>query len=351
MYRRLQFLRVGCISFFSLFVTSIIAIYLAWKGFGYYAIITKAILSSLLIFILSTFFAKGHYRVVYNPEIYKQVFRFSGWLQASVIFRNLASQADRLLMSNLLSVEALGAYNRPKDFVTQISTKINGIFDTALFPVLSGIQDDKEKIRNAFLKSFSFLNLFAMFLSLSFFVNSELIIRVFFGEKWIGLLPVMRTISLILAFNTNGRLADCFLRSLGLTKQQFCFRVLEMLTSTIAVFIGSRWDVLGVAIFFVTFSSIMRLLKICYVSMKIDLSIKKVIFTLASTWRFVLVVLPVVLILFYALPSSWTGNIILLVVYVVLIVVLFLFCPNVIGSFYKESAFYAKVSKRLFKRV
>lgn len=71
------------------------------------------------------------------------IVNFGGWLTLSVVFRNFANQADKLLMSKFLSVASLGAYNRPKEFIDTISTKLNGIFDTALFPILSGIQDQK----------------------------------------------------------------------------------------------------------------------------------------------------------------------------------------------------------------
>ncbi len=53
MQRKLQFLRIGTIRLISLVITTVVAIWLAYKGFGYYAILTKAILTSIITYLLS----------------------------------------------------------------------------------------------------------------------------------------------------------------------------------------------------------------------------------------------------------------------------------------------------------
>ena len=227
MHRRLEFLRIGFIRLFSLVTTTIIAIWLAYDGYGYYSIITKTVLQAFISFVLAWYFCKTRFRLTIDQKTSCIIFKFSGWLMASVILRNLAHYVDKLLMPRLLSVSALGAYSRPKDFITQISTKINSIFDNALFPVLSSIQDEKEKIERSFTLSLSLLNTFALLLAMGFAFNSELIIRVFFGEEWLSLNLVMIVTSFVFVFNIDGRLSDCYLRSMALTKIQFYFRAFE----------------------------------------------------------------------------------------------------------------------------
>ena len=131
MQRNLAFLKIGVVTLSALIITSAIAILLAYWGFGFYAIVTRAVLSSILTLILSFIFVHPNYRIALAIDKLKEIFNFSGWLTASVIIRNLSQQIDRLMMSSLTTAEVLGAYNRPKEFVTQISTKLNNIFDTA----------------------------------------------------------------------------------------------------------------------------------------------------------------------------------------------------------------------------
>lgn len=335
MYKRLQFLRVGLINLVSSVVTTVVAVLLAWKGFGYYAIITKAVLTSVICVVLSYLMARTKYRIVVEKQTYKEIFNFSGWLMASSIFRNVAAQVDRLTMSRLLSVASLGAYNRPKDFLHQVSSRLNSIFDTALFPVLSGIQDDKNRLGNSYRQSLYAINIFAMFLAFSFVINSELIIRIFFGSEWLSLKTLTQVLALVLVFNIDGRLADCYIRSLGKTRVQFIFRIVETITNLCAVLIGYRWDVMGVAIAMLIATSSIKICKILYVTKYMDISKWDSIKIIVFSWKFMVILLPLSIIAYILLPNTWGGDIVLLIVYLALSCLIFLCFPSLVGKQYK----------------
>lgn len=345
MHRRLQFLKVGIINLVSLVVTTIVAVILAYYGFGYYAILAKALLTSVITFVLTFIGAKTRFKFELDKDTFKSIFGFSGWLMASVFFRNLAQQMDRLLMSRLLSVNALGAYNRPKEFINHISTKLNGIFDTALFPVLSGIQDDLPRVRSAYLRSFYYMNIFAIVISTAFIFNSELIIRIFLGSKWLTVLTTMQILSCVLVFNIDARLADCFLRSMGWTKQQFFFRIFEVTLKTIGLIIGVRWGINGVAIAVVLVNIITIWVKNIYVSKRIGLSLTKSFMTILKAWKIGYLIIPIMIICTFILPETIWGNIINLIVYGTIVLVGFILFPSLVGKQYKEDAYLIIIKK------
>lgn len=335
MKRKLQFLKLGVLSLISFVIPTVIAIVLAINGNGYYAIIIQAVLGSVLLMLLTYFFAKTRYSLALDKTTFKSIFKFSGWLMASSIFRNIAQYIDRLLMPRLISVEALGAYNRPKDFITKISTKLNGIFDTALFPVLSGIQDEKEKLAAAYRRSFYYMNIFAMLLTLTFVFNSELMIRIFFGEEWMSLRGLMIVISFSLLFNIDGRLADCYLRSLAMTKQQFYFRMAETIIASASVIIGFKWGIMGVALTVMITNMIIKLFKVVYVAWQVEITLGSVLSMLFTSWKFALFVLPPTLLMFFVANHTVWGNILLLAVFAIAVVLVFLVFPTCVGEKYK----------------
>lgn len=336
LYRRLKFLTVGLINLISLIITSIVAIILAAKGFGYYAIITKTVASAVLTLILSAIISRVHFSIEWKYSVIKSIWRYSGWLMASVVFRNFAQQSDKLLMSKLLSVSALGAYNRPKEFINQIASKLNNIFDTALFPVLSSIQDNIQSLQHALIKSMYFMNLFSIMLTLAFFFNAELIIRIFFGNDWLNLIGIFQVLSLALVFNVDGRLADCFLRSLALTKAQFYFRVIETIIKFTGVIYGSHYGIYGVSIAVVFSNFIMIFVKIYYIALHIKLNGSIILKTIIEAWKPLIILLPILIILTVFLPHSVMGDIVMLFSYVFLSLGLFLFLPQLIGKEYHQ---------------
>jgi len=339
MHRKLQFLRIGLINLVALVSTTIIAIVLALHGYGYYAILTKAILTSVFTLLLSFLFVRIPYRFQLDKETFSSIFGFSGWLMASVFFRNFAQQADKLLMGRLLSINALGEYNRPKEFINQISSKLNGIFDSALFPVLSSIQDNKKSMANAYSASFYYLNIMAMLLVLLFVFNHELIIRVFLGEQWMNTKYVFVILSLALVFNIDGRLSDCYFRSLGLTREQFFFRIVELCVKLVAILIGAAAGLIGVATAVVFANLVMIVIKTLYISTRVGVSPGETLRIVLKSWRFSLVEIPVLVVAYIFLPHTWTGSILLAVIFLAINVILFCFIPQIIGKEYEAHAY------------
>lgn len=339
MSRRLQFLKKGILSLISLVVSTAVAVFLAIKGFSYYAIISKHVLGSIITLVLYQIAAHAKFRLSFNLQDFKSIFKFSGWLMASTIVSELAHQVEQLLIPRLISVSALGSYSRPKAFVNQITAKFNGIFDSAMFPVLSSIQDEKKRVAAAFNRSFYYMNIFSMFLSMAFLFNSELLIRIFFGENWLDLKIIMMIVSMNVFASAVGRLADINLRSLAMTKQQFVFRVIELITSTSAVVIGLKWGIVGVACVTTGINLILKFVKVFYVAHKVGLSFKETRGVLGSSWRYTLFLIPPMVIVSLLTGSGWMGNIIVAVTFAVTCILIFLVFPQCVGIRYKEDAY------------
>lgn len=339
LHRQLKFFTIGLVQLISLIMTTVVAVILAIRGFGYYAIITKAILGSVLSFIMFLILSKTRYRLMIDKETFKVIFGFSGWLMASRFFSDLAKQIDKLLMPRLMSISTLGAYTRPKDFITTLSVKINGIFDSALFPILSSIQDDIRALTNAYTKSLYTMNMFASLIAISFAANSQLILRVFFGKEWLYLAPIFALFSILFLFNANGRIADCYLRSLGKTKQQFYFRIIEFVTKLIGVIVGARWGLLGVTIGVVLMECTVKFIKVTYAGSLIQMTFMEICNILINSFRYTIVLLPLTIALYILIPQTITGEIILLMLFIIITLILFVFFPNFIGERYSHDLY------------
>ena len=339
MQRQLQFLRMGFINLLSLVITTIVAIVLALRGYGYYAILTKAILGSAISVMLSYFAAHAKYRVRFEVTIMKQIFGFSGWLMASSLFRNFANQIDRLLMSSLFSVATLGVYSRPKEFISSITDKCNSIFDTTLFPILSSIQDEEKRITKSYKVTLYFLNLVGMLLSMCFFCNSELIIRIFFGEEWLHINTLFQVVSLSSVLYVNGRVGDIYLRSLGLTRSQFFFRVGQLVATVALIFLVYRQGILAVAIAAMVGYMIIALSKVVYISRHIHLNIHEALICIVKGWQFMLVIVPFYAVCNYLLPHTVSYNVMQAALFVLMLIALFLIFPSFVGRYYKEYAY------------
>lgn len=97
------------------------------------------------------------------------------------VYRNLYS----IIIGKFYQAKSLGLYNRGEQIAAYFPNNVTGIIQRVTFPVFSAIQDNKEKLRNAFLATLKTL-CFLVFPVMSFlFVSAESLVRLVLTDKWI----------------------------------------------------------------------------------------------------------------------------------------------------------------------
>lgn len=339
LYREYNFKRIGILQVSSYFISSIVGIILAVLGCGLYAIVCHSVLYLFILSLLLFISLKSRPGFNLTSADIAPILSYGGWLTAGACVNNLTSQIDKIFMSKWLSVEALGTYNRPAGFIATITGKINAIFDTALFPVLSDIQDDKAKITNVFYNAISLLNSFSIIVASIFFFNAELIVRIFFGNDWLNIVPLVRIISISVIFNIDSRLVDCFFRSLNYVKTGFYIRILGFFLTLICMYVGSRFDLMGTASGFVFAYTCITIIKMIVLCKKIDANYISMFTIWFKAWK------PIVpLFIFGCLFGVIMNNSIMLsllfaAIYLLLIIVELFFLPQLVGQQYMDNIY------------
>lgn len=338
LYRKLNFKRVGIIRCISFCLAGMLGLYLAYVGWGLLSIVAYTTLDPLLnTFFLYTTSVKFPRICVSKDEI-KGIVSYGGWLTIGVIINNLTKQIDKLFTSRLLSVEVLGAYNRPAGFTTNITSKITSIFDNVLFPMLSNLQDDHDKVIGVFYRSVSLLNSISIVLFAIFFFNAPLIITIFFGSAWMDMVVIMRIVSLTVIFYVNGQLVDCYFRSLNLVKQGTFLRFFNALLTVCCVVIGCRYGVIGLAIGVVISNIVNIVSKLFVLVWKIKASLSLVIEKWIIAWK-PSILLIIVGCIFFIVPSSLPFYIIEATIFAIILILEFIFYPNIVGTEYTSSIY------------
>lgn len=338
--RNLEFRKYGAYELCSYFISSLIGVIMAIYHCGLYSIVAISVCNMILINIVlytkSVKLPKFH---IATQEV-RGIFSFGGWLTMGVIINNITQQLDRLLLPRWLSVEILGAYNRPAGFVNTATGQINGIIDTVLFPMLSSIQNETAKVSNVLLQAVSILNTFSGVLFCVFFFNAELIVSIFFGKEWLSLSSVLQIISIYIIFNIDNRLVDSFFRSLGLVKLGFFLRLFSVVLTFCFIFCGCKFGIYGVASAIVFANILTVVIKMFALTQKTNTPFNVVVCSFFLSQKAVLVLLieGVVFVSVLNNPSLW-GQILFMIVMGLTIIVEFLFFPKFVGHDYYNSVY------------
>ena len=334
--RTLDFMKFGLCRVMAYIISSTLGVVMAVYGYGVNAIIASVISNTVLTtFIL--FAVRGEFP---NVRIYshyvKDILSYGGWLTASVIVRRITTELDKFILARWLPVAQIGAYNRPAQFLTSITSKVTDIFDVVLFPILSSFNEDRAKIKDSFLKSLSLISWFGLIFTALLVLGSQIIIDIFFGAEWEWLITIFRVLSISVLFLSYTAICDCYFRSLGYVKAYFYARSATCIITLVCVCFGAQYGILGVAIGVLISRVFDSTFKLIYLSHKISVGFIDVVKSLlASTWVTTILAIVSYCIVRYASHGEYIG----VFLYGVICVVLFVFAPKIFGKDFYENIY------------
>lgn len=165
-------------------VSGAVGIATALLGLGVWALVIQSILSQILRTSLLWFFNHWTPSLSFSRQSFNELFGFGWKLMVSGILDSLWKELYQLVVGKFYSPATLGQYTRAKGFSQLFSSNLTTVIQRVTYPVLSGIQDEKERMIAAYrkiIKTTMFIT-FALIFALG--AVSEPLLYCLIGEKW-----------------------------------------------------------------------------------------------------------------------------------------------------------------------
>lgn len=337
--KHLHFLRLGIFQIAAFVVSNTIAVIMAVYNCGLYSIVTGNILNILLQNVILRYFSQTKFNFSIDRNKISDILSFGGWLTLSRLTGSIYNQLDKILMAKLLSVYELGNFYRTRGLIESINSQIGGVFDVTLFPILSGIQDEREAIQNAYKKSLNLGCIFFSLLFLYFFFNAKLIIYSFLGEKWLDQILLFRVLSFSMVIYFFTRLADCFIRSLALVKFGFAVKLLSCCLLIVGILFFYIYGSIGIAVVILVTNIISATVKTWYICHRTGVSMGSLF---QSTIRGLLYSIPLVVLgIAYLLlyDSTFINSVMFFLLFTIAVQIILLRFPKVVGGVYYKQIY------------
>lgn len=171
-------------SLISAILSGITGITMAYKGLGVWSIIAQQLvnlgLSTILLWIFAGWFPQGKF----SKNSFRELFTFGSKLLASGLLNTLYNNIYLIIIGKLFTASKLGYYTRAQQFSDFPSTNLTGILQRVTYPILCKIQDDKDKLAQAYRK-FLRISAFIIFpLMVGLSAVAEPFILLLLKEQW-----------------------------------------------------------------------------------------------------------------------------------------------------------------------
>jgi O-antigen/teichoic acid export membrane protein len=158
------------------------AIALVYSGGGYWAIAVSSVMSSVAPTLISYLLAP--YRPAFSLIKLSDFSTFVGWFSSSQVLAALNWQFDRILLGYFVTKSELGKYTMAADLSVLPTQSLIGPAMQPVMAAFSRINDDPDRLRNAYLKASRFTMMLAVPTCIGMSLTSDLIIDVLLGSKW-----------------------------------------------------------------------------------------------------------------------------------------------------------------------
>jgi len=193
--KELNFKKQTLINFSGLFISVIVGIVMALKGYGVYAIVGQTLSQSACVTTLLWLTSKWRPTGFINPESLKKLWKFGSYVLFNGIFNSIANNLDNLIIGKIFAPFTLGLFVRAKSTRAIPENIFSSVLSTTTFSILSKLNDNFEELKKKHLYFFRLsVFLFIPFM-IGFNLASDDLILLLYGRKWEDSIPLLKIIS------------------------------------------------------------------------------------------------------------------------------------------------------------
>lgn len=228
-------------------ISGVLAVILAWRGYGVWALAAQTLLTTLIATVLLWLFNPWRPGLVFSFASARRLFGFGGFLLASSLLDIAYSRIYTLLIGKFYGVHELGFYNRAETTKQLPVGVLTSVLSRVAFPIFSSAASDREQLKRGVKLALRGIMLINVPLMLGLAVTAEPFIHALYGHQWVPAAPVMQVLCLgavlwpLHVINLNVLMAQ------GYSHLYFRLEVVKKLLGVALLSWGAFYGMMGIA--------------------------------------------------------------------------------------------------------
>ena len=247
--KEVNFKSITICSFSAAIISGAIGISMAYLDYGIWALVGQQI-SKQLVYTLALWIAnKWIPKLRFSNHSFKELWGFGWKLLVSGLIDAIWREIYKVVIGKFYSPATLGQYTQAHQYASIFSSNLSNIIQRVSYPVLSKIQDERERLKQAYRQVIKVTMLVTFVLMFGLAGCAKQFILVLIGEQWLPCVGYLQIICFSMALyplhaiNLNmlqvqGR-SDLFLK-LEIIKK--CVAIIPLL---LGIFIDIYWMLIG----------------------------------------------------------------------------------------------------------
>lgn len=184
------------ISLISAVVSGGIGIYMAYTGYGVWALIIQSLFEACFRTLFFYLFLRWKPLKVFSLDSLSGMFRFGSKLLVTNMINSLYRNLYIIVIGRKFSATELGYYTRADQFAMLPSSSLSSVIFRVSFPLLSSIQDDSDRLKQLYRKYIRLSSYIIFPLMFGIIALAKPMIILLLTEKWINVVILLQILCL-----------------------------------------------------------------------------------------------------------------------------------------------------------
>jgi len=247
--KRIDFKTQTKASVISSVTSGVIGITMAFYGYGVWSLVgqqlSRALLNTACLWIYSRWWPK----LQFSWSSFRELFSFGWKLLVSSLIDTVWKEIYQVVIGKCYAPATLGQYTRAHQFGSIFSSNLNTVIQRVSYPVLSSLQNDKERMKEGYRRVIKVTMLVTFVLMLGLAAVSKPMIQVLVGDQWLvaaKFLPIICLQMMLYPLHSlNLNMLQVQGRSDLFLKLEIIKKCVAVIPISLGIFVGIYWMIWG----------------------------------------------------------------------------------------------------------
>lgn len=250
--KKMMIREIAVSNILSVLIGGLVGVFLAWKGFAYWALAVQGLVTALVANIGFWLFSRWRpdFKIDFRPV--REMLRYGFKLMFTNIFNNINAQLVTVVLGRYYSAGRVGFYTQANKWYSMGSSVLTGMVNGVAQPVLVTVGDERERQLRVFrkmMRTAAFLSFPAM-LGLAFIAPEFISLTI--TDKWKESIPLLQVLCIGGAFIPMISVCSNLILSKGRATTYMWVNICLFLTTLGLVYVlhpyGVEWMVVGITV-------------------------------------------------------------------------------------------------------
>lgn len=212
---RMDFKSLAKINFIGTLIGGISGLILAYSGLGVWALIGQTITATFVMLFLFPHYSQWKPKLIFSMASFHTLFSFGSKLLISGTVATIVNNIATIAIGKTYKSSQLGFYAKATNFADLIAWTVNDILGTVTFPVLSELQNEKERMIDVYRKSLLFSAMIIFPIMVLMALLAKPMILALLTEKWLPAAVLLQIMCLAKMFTPLSSINLNLLNAIG----------------------------------------------------------------------------------------------------------------------------------------